>query len=112
MNPYLGWNSSTQDTQFRAIAGYGIGEIGIDQINYQLQTINSTYNSIGVSGKKRIIQFQKVQLEGGESELLISGQSWFTRQGMSGVEGLINSMETDAGHYRIGLKGAHTQHSN
>ena len=108
LNPYLGWTSSDQDTELRAVAGYGVGEIDIEQSNYELQTVSNTYHTIGISGNQRIYASDSI-LEGGTSELSITGQSWYARQNLFGVEGFINSMQTDASHYRIGITGSHTQ---
>ena len=108
LNPYLGWTSSDQDAELRAVAGYGVGEIDIEQTNYELQTVANTYHTIGISGNQRIYASDSI-LEGGTSELSITGQSWYARQNLFGVEGFINSMQTDASHYRIGIEGSHTQ---
>ena len=108
LNPYLGWTSSDQETELRAVAGYGVGEIDIDQANYELQTVANTYHTLGISGNQRIYASDSI-LEGGVSELSITGQSWYARQNLFGVEDLINSMQTDASHYRIGIGGSHTQ---
>ena len=108
LNPYLGWTSANQAAELRAVAGYGIGEIDIDQTNYELQTVSNTYHTLGISGNQRIYASDSI-LKGGSSELSITGQSWFARQNLFGVEDLINSMQTDASHYRIGIEGLHTQ---
>ena len=108
INPYLGWSSSNLDAQLKAIAGYGVGEIDIDQHNYELQTVSNSYYTIGVSGNKRIFGAESIT-EGGESELTITGQSWFASQNLYGVDGLINSLKLGAGHYRIGIEALHSQ---
>ena len=46
LNPYLGWTSSDQDAELRAVAGYGVGEIDIEQANYELQTVSNTYHTL------------------------------------------------------------------
>ena len=108
LNPYLGWTSADQAAELRAVAGYGVGEIDIDQTNYELQTVANIYHTLGISGNQRIYASDSI-LEGGVSELSITGQSWYARQNLFGVEDLINSMQTDASHYRIGIEGSHTQ---
>ena len=108
LNPYLGWESLTQNTKVNAIAGYGVGELDIDQVNYQLQTVSNSYYTLGISGNTRLYASESI-IEGGESELSISGQSWFARQQLIGVEELINSMQIDTGHYRIGFEGSYNQ---
>ena len=108
LNPYLGWTSSDQDAELRAVAGYGVGEIDIEQTNYELQTVSNTYHTLGISGNQRIYASESI-LEGGSSELSITGQSWYARQNLFGIDGFINSMQTDASHYRIGIEGSHTQ---
>ena len=105
LNPYFGWDSS--NTQLRAIIGYGAGEIDIDQTNYELQTVSNSYQTIGVTANNRIYSSDRI-LVGGKSELSLTGLSWYGRQNIIGVEGLINSMQIDASHYRIGLNGSHT----
>ena len=108
LNPYLGWESLTQDTIVNAIAGYGVGELDIDQANYQLESVSNSYYTLGISGNTRLYASESI-IESGESELSISGQFWFARQHLSRVEELINSMQIDASHYRIGLEGSHNQ---
>ena len=108
LNPYLGWTSSDQDTELRAVAGYGVGEIDIEQTNYELQTVSNTYHTLGISGNQRIYASDSI-IEGGSSELSITGQSWYAGQNLFGIEGFINSMQTTASHYRISVVGAHTQ---
>ena len=92
----------------RTVAGYGVGEIDIDQSNYELQTVPNNYHTIGVSGNQRIYASDSI-LEGGSSELSITGLSWHARQNLFGIEGLINPIQTDASHYRISIKGSHAQ---
>ena len=108
MNPYLGWTSSDQDAELRAVAGYGVGEIDIEQANYELQTVSNTYHTLGISGNQRIYASDSI-IEGGSSELSITGQTWYARQNLFGIDGFINSMQTDASHYRVGIEGSHTQ---
>ena len=108
LNPYLGWTSSNQETELRAVAGYGAGEIDIDQANYELQTVTNSYQTLGVSGNQRIYSSDSI-LEGGDTELSLTGQSWYARQNLVGAEDLIDSMQTDASHYRIAVVGTHTQ---
>ena len=79
-----------------------------EQTNYELQTVSNTYHTLGISGNQRIYASDSI-LEGGTSELSITGQSWYARQNLFGVEGFINSMQTDARHYRISIVGSHTQ---
>ena len=92
LNPYLGWTSSDQESELRAVAGYGAGEIDIDQTNYELQTVANTYHTLGISGNQRIYSSDSI-LEGGTSELSITGQSWYARQQLFGAEDLIDSMQ-------------------
>ena len=108
LNPYLGWTSADQAAELRAVAGYGVGAIDIDQTNYELQTVSNSYHTLGIIGNQRIYASDSI-LEDGVSELSISGQSWYTRQNLFGIEDLINSLQTDASHYRIGIEGSHTQ---
>ena len=70
--------------------------------------VANTYHNLGISGNQRIYASESI-IEGGSSELSITGQTWYARQNLYGVEGLINSMQTDASHYRIGIEGSHTQ---
>ena len=108
INPYLGWSSTDGITQLRSIAGFGVGEINIDQSNYQLQTVTSTYHTLGVSGDTRIFSSNSI-FNNGISELTITGQSWLAKQNLIGINGLIDSMQTDVSHYQIGLVSSHTQ---
>ena len=108
-NPYMGWKSPDENTQLKAIAGFGVGELNIDQPNYELQNVTSTYHTVGVIGNSRIYYSESI-LNGGVSELTISGQSWLARQNLIGVDGLIDSLQSHARHYQIEVSGSHTQH--
>ena len=109
LNPYLGWSSTDESTKLQTFTGFGVGEIDIDQPNYELQTVSSTYFTLGVSGNTRIFYSENI-FNDGVSKLTISGQSWLARQHLLGLEGLIDSLQSDASHYQIEVSGAHTQH--
>ena len=109
LNPYLGWSSTDESTKLQTFTGFGVGEIDIDQPNYELQTVSSTYFTLGVSGNTRIYYSENI-FNGGVSELTISGQSWLARQHLLGLESLVDSLQSDASHYQIEVSGAHTQH--
>ena len=108
INPYLGWSSTNESTQLRTIIGYGIGELDIDQTHYELQTVSNSYHTLGLSGNTRIYSSDNI-LNSGTSELTITGQSWIARQSLLGVEGLIDSLQSNTSHYQIGIVGSHTQ---
>ena len=108
LNPYLGWTSADQDSELRAVAGYGVGEIDIDQANYEPQTVSNTYHTLGISGNQRIYASDSI-LEGESANFSITGQSCMQDKIYLAWKTSFIPCKTDASHYRIGIEGSHTQ---
>ena len=105
LNPYIGWTSSDQNTELNATAGFGQGEIGIDQKEYSYETLNSETYTMGLSGSQ--VLFTSDSILNGTSNLSIKGESWFARNNISGKDNLINDIQTDEHYYNIRTEAKH-----
>ena len=50
ISPYFGWKSSQSNSEFQATIGYGIGEISINQSDFESELLDSQHASIAVGG--------------------------------------------------------------
>ena len=105
INPYIGWTSPSQDAVVRATAGYGVGELTIDQSNYDIETLASTSYSMALAGRKEF-DFPNT-IFNGITKLSVIGDSWFARQFLNGQENLLTNLQTDAHYYNVKTKGTH-----
>ena len=106
LNPYFGWNSANQDIQLRGIIGYGLGDIAVEQKNYETELLRSRFYTLGLSGDHRLYSFESF-LGGGTTELSIRGNSWLTSQYVNGITNKINDMNTTGSHYQVTAVGSH-----
>ena len=105
LNPYIGWTSTSQDAELRAIAGYGVGELTIDQSNYSSEALASRSYSLALAGSKELYSSDTVF--NGITKLSVIGDSWFARQYVIGQENLITNLQTDAQYYNVRTEGTH-----
>ena len=105
LNSYFGWASAEQGTQLSGIAGYGLGEIAIEQNNYNTEFLNSQYYTIGFGGEHQLYTSESIL--GGITEVDINGESWLTNQFVNGVADKINNFEATGSHYQISAIGSH-----
>ena len=103
--PYFGWHSSKQDAEFRSMFGYGVGEFGINQVNYDVENLASKSYSFVLAGNK--VLYASDSILNGESKLNTYGESWLAKQFISGKEGVLTNIQTDAHHLRFGAEGTH-----
>ena len=105
INPYIGWNSPSDDAEIRAIAGYGVGEFNIDQTNYDIETLTSRSYAFAIAGNK--VLYSSDSILSGKSKLSLIGESWLARQYIDGKDGVLANLQTDAQYYRIQTEVAH-----
>ncbi len=105
LNPYIGWTSSNQNTVLNATAGFGQGEIGIDQKEYSYETMNSETYTMGLSGSQ--VLFTSDSILNGTSNFSIKGESWFAHQYIDGKDGVLESISTNSQHFRIKTEGTY-----
>ena len=105
LNPYFGWTSFEQEAELRAMAGFGVGELSIDQTNYDFEILNSKSYSLSLAGNK--VLYSSDSILNGTSKLSIIGESWLGRQYLAGKEDIMDSIQTDARHYRIRTEAKH-----
>ena len=103
--PYLGWTSPNQDTELRAIAGYGIGEFTINQANYDFEVLASKSYSIALTGSKELYSTESIL--NGVTKLNIIGNSWLARLYVDGKDNILTDLQTDAHYLRISTQGTH-----
>ncbi len=105
LNPYINWTSPTQDTELRAVAGYGIGDFTIDQANYDVEVLSSKSYSLSLAGSKEL--YSSESLLNGTTKLQLIGDSWIARQNIDGKSELLSALQTDAQFLRISTEATH-----
>ena len=106
LNPYFGWTTTNQDSQLRGIAGFGSGNIALEQKNYDTEFFTSQYYTFGLSGEHRIYSSDSI-FGVGTTELSFSGESWLARQFVTGIADNISDMENSGSHFIVSAIGSH-----
>ena len=107
IHPYLGWQSADERMRLNATAGYGQGEIRVDQLHYSPEYFASSYYFSGADGKFRI--FENSDTEDGDiSQLILLGSAWIAQQSIDEIYS--RDISIDAHQIRIVLEGSHTNH--
>ena len=105
LNPYIGWTSTNQNSKVHATAGFGLGEIGVDQNAYSYETLSSESYSYGLSGSQ--VLFTSDKLLSGTSNLSVKGESCSAHQKVDGKDGVLENVSTNSQHFRIRTEGTH-----
>ena len=105
LNSYFGWSSEDRGTYFSGIAGYGLGEIAIEQNNYETELLNSQFYTVGFGGEHQLYTSESIL--GGITEVEIAGESWLTNQFVNGIADKIRDIEIMGSHYQISVIGSH-----
>ncbi len=103
--PYIGWTSPNHDTEVRAVTGYGVGKLTVDQSDYSREALVSKSYSLALAGRKEL--FSSDMILNGVTKLSVIGDSWFARQYVKGQENLISDVETNAHYYNVRTEGTH-----
>ena len=105
INPYFSWTSSNGEANLRAMAGYGVGDIGIDQPKYDLEAFKTQSTSLVISGSKLL--YSSKSMFSGDSNLNLIGESWIEHQRVFGQEGVLENLQIIAKHFNIRAEGTH-----
>ncbi len=105
LNPFIGWTSTNQNAELRAVAGYGVGELTIDQSDYSREALASKSYSLVLAGRKEL--YSSDTILNGITKLSIIGDSWFARQYVNGQDDLITNLQTDAQYYNVRTEGTY-----
>ena len=98
-HPYLSW-SSTMGSNLWATAGYGRGEIAIDDDKAGQQASNSDLMTAAAGGR--------VRLSGGLSSFDLKGEAWMTRLAVDDNGDGIEGMAANTQRVRLAGEAAHT----
>ena len=105
LNPYFGWKFNDRNSEFHATAGYGRGEVGIDQEFYDYEILDSHAYTIGLTGSHILLTSDNILT--GTSNLSIKGETWFARQTVAGKEGVLENINTNSQHLSFRTEGSH-----
>ena len=106
VNPYVGWQMAG-GMNLWAMAGYGSGEVEIDDGSAGAQSSDLTQRMVaaGVSGP---LMSSDEMIAGGTTTLNLKGEAAFTSADVEG-SGTLASMSLSATRQRLVLEGAHVQ---
>ena len=106
VNPYLGWQMPG-GMNLWAMAGFGSGEVEIDDESAATQTSDLTQQMVaaGVSGT---LMSSDQMIEGGTTNLRLKGEVAFTSADVDG-SGSLESASLSASRQRLLLEGSHVQ---
>ena len=106
INPYLGWQMPG-GMNLWAMAGFGSGEVEIDDESAATQTSDLTQRMVaaGVSGT---LMSSEEMIEGGTTNLRLKGEVAFTSADVDG-SGSLESASLSASRQRLLLEGSHDQ---
>ena len=106
LNSYFGWTSADKDTQLMGGIGYGLGDIRLEQENYNTEVLNSQFFTLGLSGDHQLYSSENA-LGSGKTELSVSGELWKMHHFVNGIIGKFKDLETVGGHYQLVAIGSH-----
>ena len=106
LNPYVGWHMPG-GMNLWAAAGYGTGEVEIDDASAEMQSSDLTQQMVaaGVSGP---LMSSDGMIAGGTTNLSLKGEVAFTSADVDG-SGTSASLSLSASRQRLMLEGTHVQ---
>ena len=105
LNPYIGWKLNDRNSEFHATAGFGRGEVGIDQEFYDYEVLDSHTYTIGLAGSHILLTSENNLT--GTSNLIIKGETWFAQQTVDGKDGVLENINTNSQHLSIRTESSH-----
>lgn len=106
-HPYMSW-SLTEAFSMWAAAGWGFGEIRINDKNIQgRQKSDSIMRTGAAGGKLRLFSGSGSISGGGVPTVDLKGEAWLTRLNIEGNGDRIEGVTTDVNRLRLALKGAY-----
>ena len=100
--PYIGWSSPDGRQDLWATAGYGWGDVEIDDQAMGRQSSNLNTQNVGVGGSGQLLQ-------SGASTLRLKGQFHQTWAEVEGNNDLLRKLNLDVRRLRLALEGTHEQ---
>ena len=106
LNPYVGWHMPG-GMNLWAAAGYGTGEVEIDDASAETQSSDLTQQMVAVGASGPIMTSDRM-LEGGTTSLNLKGEAAFTQAEVDG-SGTLESTTMNASRQRLVLEGVYDQ---
>ena len=106
INPYLGWQAPG-GVNLWATAGYGWGEVEIDDPAADAQATNLTQQMVA-AGASRSLASSEQLIEGGRTSLRFKGETAFTRADIE-EGGTIESMMFNVSRHRVMFEALHAR---
>ena len=106
LNPYVGWQMPS-GMNLWAAAGYGTGEVEIDDASADTQSSDLTQQTVAVGASGPLMTSDRM-FEGGTTSLNLKGEAAFTSADIDGSESL-ESMSLSASRQRLVLEGVYDQ---
>ena len=106
LNPYVGWQMPS-GMNLWAAAGYGMGEVEIDDASADTQSSDLTQQTVAVGASGPLMTSDRM-FEGGTTSLNLKGEAAFTSADIDG-SGSLESMSLSASRQRLVLEGVYDQ---
>ena len=106
LNPYVGWHMPG-GMNLWAAAGYGTGEVEIDDASAEMQSSDLTQQMVAVGASGPIMTSDRM-FEGGTTSLNLKGEAAFTQAEVDG-SGTLESTTLNASRQRLVLEGVYDQ---
>ena len=106
VNPYVGWQMA-EGLNLWAMAGFGSGEVEIDDESADAQTGDLTQRTVA-AGVNGTLMSSDEMFEGGTTNLRLKGEAAFTTADVDG-SGTLESVSLSASRQRLALEGEHVQ---
>ena len=106
LNPYVGWHMPG-GMNLWAAAGYGTGEVEIDDASAETQSSDLTQQMVAVGASGPLMTSDRM-FEGGTTSLNLKGEAAFTQAEIDG-SGTLESTSLNASRQRLVLEGVYDQ---
>ena len=106
INPYVGWQTPG-GMNLWAAAGYGTGEVEIDDASADTQSSDLTQQMVAVGASGPLMTSDRM-FEGGTTSLNLKGEAAFTQAEIDG-SGTLESTSLDASRQRLVMEGVYDQ---
>ena len=106
LNPYVGWHMPG-GMNLWAAAGYGTGEVEIDDASADTQSSDLTQQMVALGASGPLMTSDRM-FEGGTTSLNLKGEAAFTRAEIDG-SGTLESTSLDASRQRLVMEGVYDQ---
>ena len=106
INPYVGWQTPG-GMNLWAAAGYGTGEVEIDDASADTQSSDLTQQMVAVGASGPLMTSDRM-FEGGTTSLNLKGEAAFTKAEIDG-SGTLESTSLDASRQRLVMEGVYDQ---